>query len=79
MQPVVYQTARGFMLQADRMIEVVAGDLGQRNPQALADMRQSLAQLKQAFVSVSAPRQPPISQSAMQSAVSAIAQAGKAL
>jgi hypothetical protein len=58
-QPVVYQTARGFILQADRMIEAIAADLQQRNPLALADMRQGLAQLKQAFGSVNSPKKRP--------------------
>jgi hypothetical protein len=57
MRPIGYQTARGFILQADRMIESVAGELGANNAAALADMRAELAQLKQAFASVTAPKQ----------------------
>ncbi len=56
-RPIGYQTARGFILQADRMIEGVAGELEANNAAALADMRAGFAQLKQAFASVTAPKQ----------------------
>ena len=63
--PVGYRTARGFILQADRMIESVAGDLEAQNAGALRDMRDGLSQLKQAFASVDAPRRPPINDAAL--------------
>ena len=56
-RPIGYQTARGFILQADRMIESVAGELEANNAAALGDMRAGFAQLKQAFASVTAPKQ----------------------
>jgi hypothetical protein len=58
--PVGYRTARGFILQADRMFESVAGDLGVKNAEALHDLRGGLSQLKQAFATVDAPKRPPI-------------------
>ena len=56
-RPIGYQTARGLILQADRMIESVAGELEAKNAAALSDIRAGFAQLKQAFASVTAPKQ----------------------
>ena len=67
-----YRTARGFILQADRMIESVAGDLEAKNAEALRDMRDGLSQLKQAFATVDAPKRPPIEEAAMLGIVSRI-------
>ncbi len=69
-RPVSYRTARGFILQADRMIESVAGDLEAKNPESLQEMRQAVAQLKQAFAAVTAPKRPPIEETAMLAIVS---------
>lgn len=72
-RPTGYQTARGFIFEADRMFESVAPELvEQGNTVALADIREGFAQLKQAFAAVSAPAQPPIDYAAMQSIVSRI-------
>ena len=68
--PVGYRTARGFILEADRMVESVAGDLEAKNPDALREMREALAQLKQAFAAVTAPKRPPIEETAMLAIVS---------
>jgi hypothetical protein len=70
--PVGYRTARGFILQADRMIESVAGDLEAKNPDALREMREGFAQLKQAFAAMNAPKRPPIEEAAMLIIVSRI-------
>jgi hypothetical protein len=70
--PVGYQTARGFIMQADRMIESVAGDLEAKNPEALRDMRQGFVQLKQAFAAVDAPKRPPLDAAALLGVVSRI-------
>lgn len=70
--PVGYQTARGFILQADRMIESVAGDLEAKNPEALRDIRQEFAQLKQAFATVNAPKRPPLAAAGLLGVVSRI-------
>jgi len=70
-----YRTARGFILQADRMIESVAGDLAAKNPEALRDLRDGLARLKQAFASVDAPKRLPIDTADLHGAISRVRQA----
>ena len=56
-RPIGYQTARSFILQADRMIENVAPGLAGDNAVELSELRAGFAQLKQAFASVIAPKQ----------------------
>lgn len=70
--PIGYQTARGFILQADRMLESVAGELGPNNAAALGDMRAGFAQLKQGFAAVTAPKQPVLDPAAVVGLVSSI-------
>ena len=48
-KPVEYQDARGFILQADRMIESVAPDLQKKDPAALGQVRAGLVELKKVF------------------------------
>jgi len=60
-----YQTARGFIQQADRMIESVAGEFTVDNIATLTDIRARLTQLKRAITSVNAPKQPLIDTSAV--------------
>ena len=57
-KPVEYQDARGFILQADRMIESVAPDLQQKDPAALGHVRAGLVELKKVFPSPMPPRTP---------------------
>ena len=64
-RPIGYQTARGFILQADRMIESVANELAGTNGAALAEMRAALEPLKQSFAPVMAPKQAVISSAAL--------------
>src|SRR5665213_432041 len=70
--PIGYQTARGFILQADRMFESVTSDLEAKNPEALHAMRDGLSQLKQAFATLNAPTRPPIELAAVQDIVARI-------
>jgi hypothetical protein len=56
-RPIGYQTARGFMLQADRMIESVSAELERGNAMTLADIRAGLSQLKTNFASLAAPKE----------------------
>lgn len=56
-RPIGYQTARGFILQADRMIESAAPELEVNNAAAFSEIRAEFAKLKQAFASVTAPKQ----------------------
>jgi hypothetical protein len=78
-RPIGYQTARGFILQAGRMIESVAGDFTGDNAAALADIRVGLAQLKQAFATVNAPKQPSIDPSVLAAIVTKIEMAADKL
>lgn len=57
-RPISYQVARSYVLEAERMIDNVAGDLAAKNPDALREIRDNLAQLKQSFASLSAPKEP---------------------
>src|SRR5207244_5593187 len=57
-KPVEYQDARGFIWQADRMIDSVAADLQKKDATALGEMRAGLAALKNAFPSPMPPRVP---------------------
>jgi hypothetical protein len=57
-KPVEYQDARGFVLEAERMIESVAPDLKKKDAKALADVQAGLAQLKKAFPSPMPPKTP---------------------
>lgn len=70
--PLGYQTARGFVREADRMIESVAGGLDTADAGALADMRAGLSALKANFVPVVAPRQTNLTDAAFQSDVAQI-------
>jgi hypothetical protein len=71
-RPVGYRTARGFILQADRMVESVAGDLEAKNADALRDLRDALSELKKAFAPVDAPKRLPIDAAAIQGIVSRV-------
>lgn len=55
-KPVEYQDARGFIWQAERMIEGVAPQLEKKNAEALASVRKGFAELKKAFPSAMPPR-----------------------
>ena len=53
-----YQSARGIVLETERMIDGVAKDLAARNPDAAASIRGNLMRLKDVFASVAAPKEP---------------------
>jgi hypothetical protein len=57
-KPVEYQDARGFVWQAERMIESVSAVFEKKNPEALASVRTGFAELKKAFPSPMPPRAP---------------------
>jgi hypothetical protein len=78
-RPIGYQTARGFVLQADRMIETAAAELQTSNAAALADIRGGLSQLKTAFASVTAPKEAAMTDTAFQSIVAGIESAAAKL
>ena len=57
-KPVEYQDARGFIWQAERMIESVAPELQKKDAAALGQVRAGLAELKKAFPSPLPPKTP---------------------
>lgn len=57
-KPVEYQDARGFIWQAERMIESVSEALEKRNAESFASVRTGFAELKRAFPSPMPPRVP---------------------
>lgn len=48
-KPVEYQDSRGFVLEAERMIEALSGDLAKRDKAALAATRAAFAELKKTW------------------------------
>ncbi|MEP7030471.1 MAG: hypothetical protein ABI830_06020 [Pseudolabrys sp.] len=74
-RPIGYQTARGFILQADRMIESVAADFSGDNAAAVADIRGGITQLKAVFTDVKASKQAPIDTTALDAMVAGIEKA----
>jgi hypothetical protein len=76
---VSYETARGFILEADRMIESVAPELAERNTAALADIRAGLARLKAGFAAVNAPHKPVMDVAAVLSVMAKIELAAAAV
>jgi hypothetical protein len=57
-KPVEYQDSRGFVWQAERMIDSVGQELARKDPAALKSVRAGLAQLKQAWPTATPPRTP---------------------
>ncbi|MGN6573822.1 MAG: hypothetical protein ACTHLO_20635, partial [Pseudolabrys sp.] len=53
-----YQSARGIVLETERMIDGVAKELGARAPEALPVIRGNLMRLKDVFAPVAAPTEP---------------------
>jgi hypothetical protein len=71
-RPIGYQTARGYVLQAERMIESVAGEFPGDNAVALSDISSGFAELKAAQPAVNAPKQAAIDDAEFQRAVAKI-------
>jgi hypothetical protein len=78
-RPIGYQTARGYVLQAERMIQSVAGEFPGDNAVALSDISSGFAELKAAQPSVNAPKQAAIDDAAFQAAVAKIGAAAAKL
>jgi hypothetical protein len=57
-KPVEYQDSRGFVWEAERMIEEVAADLAKVDAEALARMRAAVAKLKAAWPAPMPPKVP---------------------
>jgi hypothetical protein len=57
-KPVEYQDARGFIWQAEKMIESVAPALAKKDSEALAEIRSGFAELKKGWPSPMPPKTP---------------------
>lgn len=57
-KPVEYQDARGFVWQAEKMIESVAPALEKKDAEALKHVREGLVELKKAWLAAMAPKKP---------------------
>ena len=57
-KPVEYQDSRGFVWQAERMIQGVAGELAKIDAEALARVRTDIAKLKAAWPAPMPPQTP---------------------
>ena len=71
-KPVEYQDARGFIWEAERMIESVAAGLEKKDAAALKEIRVRLADLKKVFPAAVPPRMPIKDHGAMLALVSRI-------
>jgi len=71
-KPVEYQDARGFIWQADRMIESVAAGLQTKDAASLKQVRAGFAELKKAFPAAMPPRKPVMDHAALLGVVSKI-------
>jgi hypothetical protein len=71
-KPVEYQDARGFIMEAERMIESVAGGLEKKDAAAFKELRARLAELKKVFPTAVPPRSPVKDHGAMLAIVSRI-------
>lgn len=73
--PIGYRTARGFVLQAGRMIESSAADLTVGNAAALGDIREGLSRLAEVFAAVDPPKNSAVDSAAVNSIVAQVATA----
>jgi hypothetical protein len=78
-KPVEYQDSRGFVWQAERMIDSVGQDLARKDPAALKSVRAGLAQLKKAWPTATPPRTPVNSAAAVADEVANIQRAAAKL
>jgi hypothetical protein len=74
-KPVEYQDSRGFVWQAERMIDSVAGELGRKDAGALKTVQSRLAQLKKIWPAPVPPKTPVKSAAAVAVDVAAIQRA----
>jgi hypothetical protein len=71
-KPVEYQDGRGFVWQAERMIDGAAAELAKADADALAKIRRALAELKTAWPAPMPPEAPILQPGAMSSLISNI-------
>ena len=78
-KPVEYQDSRGFVWQAERMIDGVASELGRKDANALKTVQSRLAQLKKVWPAAVPPKVPVKSAAAVAADVAAIQKASAKL
>jgi hypothetical protein len=78
-KPVEYQDSRGFVWQAERMIDSVASELGRKDANALKTVQSRLAQLKKVWPAAVPPKVPVKSAAAVAADVAAIQKASAKL
>lgn len=78
-RPIGYQTARGIVIESERMIDGVAIELAVKNPDALRDLRDRMAELKGAFPNANAPKVPILDVSTVTAIVAKIEAAARKL
>jgi hypothetical protein len=71
-KPVEYQDARGFIFEAERMLDGVSAPLQKKDATALKEVRAGLAELKKIFPTAMPPRAPVKDQAAMLAIISRI-------
>jgi hypothetical protein len=71
-KPVEYQDSRGFVWQAERMLEGAAGELAKKDADTLAKIRAALAELKAAWPAPMPPEKPMLEPGKMAALVSDI-------
>lgn len=74
-----YQTARGIVIATQRMLDGVAVELGVKNPEAFRELQDGMAELRGAFPTVNAPKQPVVDAAAMTAAVAKVETAARKL
>jgi hypothetical protein len=78
-RPISYQMARGIVLEAERLVESVAGAVPDSDVAALRRVRMGFAALKPGFVALRAPREPSLDVATVRGAVAAIDAAARSL
>jgi hypothetical protein len=78
-KPVEYQDSRGFVWQAERMIDSVASELGRKDANALKAVQRRLAQLKKVWPAAVPPKVPVKSAAAVAADVAAVQKASAKL
>lgn len=77
--PVGYQSARGLVLEAERMIDSVSGTLAAKDADDLQTLRGNVMRLKEAFAPLYAPKQAPVEPATVQALVDGATAAARKL
>jgi len=74
-----YQTARGIVIATQQMLDGVAVELGVKNPDAFRELQDGMAELRAAFPTVNAPKEPAVDAAAMSATVAKVETAARKL